>query len=285
MKKNHYDNNTNIRIIGVNLRLIFIVLCLGIGTWFIPSYGAELNSTAQLNQNEPLMNPVISEIVTSYQPWHSVEFNGKLKYDILPVSPTLKIFMVSDSLLQISARVPLLGEVGRVSLSKTEITLVNKLKRNYCQEPAQNLLELYPELLSDLQGLLLARIVILGAGQLSSNNPENISVENDGEGGWMLIPPTSNDGLVSLNYGYLVGPSYRTMAFLANIPEKGSLQILYSYANRGMKMNIGLDRVKSQTDIELDFNSVKWGGTEMAPLKLNNYNRVGIKDFIKSLSK
>ena len=76
-------------------------------------------------------NAVINDIIDSYMPWQSAEFSGKLKTDKLPVSPNVKIYMVRDSLLQISVRAPLLGEVGRLNLTHDEVLVVNKMKKIY----------------------------------------------------------------------------------------------------------------------------------------------------------
>lgn len=56
--------------------------------------------------------PILNNIINSYTPWTSAEFSGKVKTDKLPVSPTIKMYMVRDSLIQISARCALVGRGG-----------------------------------------------------------------------------------------------------------------------------------------------------------------------------
>lgn len=230
------------------------------------------------------IDPVLTDIIRSYRPWHSVEFNGKLRYDKLPVSPSVKMYMVRDSLLQISVRVPLMGEIGRLHLTKKEFTVVNKMKRVYSSEPAENLFEIYPELIAHIQSLFLGRVVLLDSGELSEDNAMFVGVEEDREGGWMLIP-APECAQSRFNYGYLVGSNARTKAFLATLGDKGSLQILYSYKNRGEQMTIGYEGkgVSKPFEAELDFTSVKWGGNEMSPMRLSTYEKVSIKDFIRML--
>jgi len=226
---------------------------------------------------------VISGIIDSYVPWRSAEFKGKLKADKLPLSPTVKMYMVRDSLLQISVRAPLVGEVGRLNLTREELIIINKLKKVYCEEHTEELQELYPSLLPDIQSLFLGRVAVLGSGELDVENVGTVSVDEDGKGNWLLVPQTGA-GVVPFKYGYLVGPNLRTCALVASIPGKCSVEILYDYRNQGEQMDVTLDRGDGrQFGAELDFSSVKWGGTEMSPVKLGTYRRVGLKEFVNSV--
>lgn len=230
-------------------------------------------------------NPVIDDIIRSYMPWTSAEFNGKLKYDKLLISATVKIYMVRDSFLQISARAPLLGEIGRLTLTPEELIIVNKMKRTYCKESARNLMEIYPSALSDIQSILLARVTRLGDGELDGHNRGSFSIEEDKEGGWLVIPSPSG-GLADLRYGYVVGANSRTKALMATLSGQGTLQVRYTYPGRGVNMKIDFERSnKKKFAADLEFSSVKWGGSAMSPIKLDNYNRVSIKEFIGSLGK
>lgn len=228
---------------------------------------------------------VIDDIVESYVPWQSAEFSGRIKCDRLPLSPTVKMYMVRDSLLQISVRAPLLGEVGRINVTRDEVLAVNKMRRVYCSEPASRLFELWPSVLSDLQSVFLARVAVLGSGELDAENGVTVDVEDDGEGNWVLVPQT-DPGTLPFNYGYLVSPAGRTLAMMGAVPGKGSLTIEYSYPGRGEQLDITLDRSSGKkTEATLEFTSVKWGGTEMSPVRLGNYTKVGLKEFIGSISK
>lgn len=226
--------------------------------------------------------PVITDIIESYAPWTNVQFEGKLKTDKLPLSPTVKIYMVRDSLVQMSVRVPLLGEVGRLNWTKDEILIVNKMKRTYVQESAANFFDMYPSGMKDFQSLLLARIVILGSGELDPLNAVTVDVEDAGQGSWLVLPQTDPEK-VPFSYGYLVGSNARTYAMTGALTDKGTLEITYSYKNRGMQMNCIVDNGKKKTEVVLDFNSVKWGGNEMSAPKLDGYTKMSIKEFISNL--
>lgn len=227
--------------------------------------------------------PVLNDIIASYAPWTSAEFSGKLRTDKLPVTPTVKMYMVRDSLLQISVRAPLLGEVGRLNLTKDELLIVNKMKKVYCQESPDRVFELYPSLLEDLQSLFLARVVVLGDGELDGDNVATVDIEEDGADSWLVLPQT-DPGVVPFEYGYLVSANSRTRALMAFMGDKGSLTVVYSYKNGGMTMDINLNR-KNHNDFtgQLEFSSVKWGGTEMASPRVSAYRKVGIKEFLSSV--
>lgn len=230
-----------------------------------------------------LPDPVAQDIVRSYMPWQNVEFSGKLSCDRLPVSPSVKIYMERDSLVQVSVRVPLLGEVGRLTLTPEELTVVNKMKKVYVNEETARLRELYPSVMQDLQAMLLARVVVLGQGELGSDNMATVEVQPLESGDYALVPQV-DQGVIPFNYGYVVGSGSRTLAMLANVASKGSLEILYGYDGGAMSMDITLTSLKKKkTEIKLDFSSVKWGGRAMTPLKLAGYDKVGLKEFMSRL--
>lgn len=241
---------------------------------------AVFSLSAQNSSPQSGINPVINDILNSYKPWKSVEFEGKIKNDRLPVTPTIKMYMVNGSLIQISIRAIFVGEVARIDITPSEILIVNKLKKTYCQESPENLLELYPGLINDLQSLFLARITVLGQGELSLDNYSVMTVSSAGNDEWLVIPDQEEQG--KLKYGYLVGSNSRTKALIAEIGDLVSCQIDYSYPGKGMQMNTIIEsRNKSET-IVFDFNSVKWGGSKMADPKLDNYKRLDPKDFVRS---
>lgn len=227
----------------------------------------------------------LTDIIESYTPWKSAEFEGKLRTDKLPLSPTVRIYMERDSLLQISVRAPFVGEVGRFELTRDSIFVVNRMKKVYAAESTGSLYDTYPSMLSDLQGLLLARVVVLGKGEMSEEHMDAIAVEDDGEGNWLLIPET-DPGAFPFSYGYVVGANARTRALLMTLKGHGSLELKYSYKNRGEQIEITLDRPeKNGFNAELDFSSVKWGGKRMSPVRVSSYSRVDLKTFISTLKK
>lgn len=225
---------------------------------------------------------VMSDITSAYQPWENVEFNGKLRYAKLPISPSVKMYMVRDSLIQISLRVPILGEQARITVDRDCITAVNKMKGTYCCESMDNLQKLYPGIISDIQSIFLSRVVILGMGEMKGEHAEIIGIEPDGEDGWLIIPITE-PGLIDFNYGYDVTSSGRNKAFMAALPGKNiDISLLYSYPGSGECLDLDLNIKGKQIKGQLDFSSVRWGGSEMSPIKLEKYKRMSLKEFISS---
>ena len=226
--------------------------------------------------------PVIDDIINSYVPWTNVEFQGKLSYSKLPLQPTVKIYMACDSLVQLSVRVPLFGEVGRLNWTKDEILIVNKMKRTYVRENSNKLFEMYPTAMEDLQNIFLARVVILGSGPLNAQNAATVSVESAGDGEWILLPDCESDDIPFM-YGYLISSNGRTAALTGALQDKGTLEIAYSYGNNGMSMDCTVETEKKSYDATLSFSSVKWGGSEMSQPNLNGYTKMTFKDFINNL--
>lgn len=249
----------------------------------VKAHAAEVTDTVTFIVEPEPADAVLALVTSGYADWESAEFNGKLIYDKLPIKPGVKIYMRRDSLLQISLRAPFLGEVGRLMINDRELLIVNKMKKKYCLESTENLKKIYPGLISDLQSLLLARAVVFGSGELSADNSKGVKVSSDNENGWMLIPE-GMAGLIDMNYGYIVNAAGRTQAFMAAIPGHDvDLQVKYSYPGKGERMDVEFSKKGKSTDLSLEFNSVKWGGTPMPAMRLDRYERVGIKEFISSI--
>lgn len=249
-----------------------IVLIIVFASWF----GVSAQTASTIGD----INPALDDIIRSYLPWQSAEFNGKLKMDGLPISPTIKMYMEKDSLIQISVRASILGEVARIDLTRGNILVVNKMKRTYLSESTDNLMQAYPGLISDLQSLFLARVTVLGEGQLDYTNYNVVELQDTDKDLWKVIPAT--DGLSDLGYWYLVNKSSRTQSLNIELPGTLAAEIDYAYANRGMRMDFNIDTDGKKIELGLDFSSVKWGGSRMAPANLNNYTRQDIKTFVKS---
>ena len=182
---------------------------------------------------------VIDSLAIVWQPWESVAVNGKLKMAGLPLSPSLKMYMERDRSIMISVRAPFVGEAGRVEIVNDTLLAVNKLNKIYVEEPISKALSYYPGTLSDLQNLLLGRIVIPGVGMLEHGMAEAVDIY-DGNDGTCTIVAAEGNMLPGFMYGYSVDPMEGMMR-MAVLPESlPSTQVIidYIFFDRGYDMTL-----------------------------------------------
>ena len=72
---------------------------------FLLIFSLLLFSTSAMIAADDNADPFLHNLADSYKEWHNVEFSGKLHCSLLPLSPSVKIYMEKDSLIQISVRV------------------------------------------------------------------------------------------------------------------------------------------------------------------------------------
>lgn len=258
----------------------FLSLLIFLSFAFISSAG-EAGPVLMPSLNPDNPKAVVERITANYVPWTKAEFSGKIKSKKLPVNPTIKLYMERDSMIQLSVRAMLLGEIGRITVTNSRIQAVNKMKRIYVDESTENILEIYPDLISDLQSLLLARVVILGQGELKPGDYNNVEIESDTQGGYLLIPNLEENKL-KFNYGYLIAGNGRTQALVANLPSNLGLELIYNYVNNGLQIGMTIDTKGKQEKADIEFSSVKWGGSPLSDVNVMNYRRVSVKEFLKS---
>lgn len=225
---------------------------------------------------------VVLNALKNYPAWKSVEYQGKVYYPGLPIQPTAKIYMERDSLIEISVRVPLMGEVFRGRIDRQEIMVVNKLAKTWSCESVDNLLSLYPGAIGDFQSLLLGRVVILGEGEINLDSGDKIDVYEGEEEGEMIVVPRHEAGIVELTYGYTLLPSGRTAQMGVEIPSRNiSLLLDYVYGN-GLTINGTLVNGNKRETGKLIFDKVKWGGAPMGAVNIPaNFRRVGLAEVLK----
>lgn len=140
-------------------------------------------------------------IASGYDKWTTASWEGKVRSDILPFTPTMKVFMEHDKLTLISLRVPLLGELGRIEIDCDSILIINKYKKTYWSHSIKDLQAKFPDLLSSSQSLMLGRAVIIGHGELSKKNAKYVRGFGM-EDGFSMILPDIPESLSNIIYGY-----------------------------------------------------------------------------------
>lgn len=231
----------------------------------------------------------VMKALSTYPAWKSVEYNGNINYSGLPLKPSAKLYMVRDSLIQISVRAPFVGEVLKGEITPQGITVINKLKRTYCQESADNLMEIYPGIISDFQSLMLGRVVVFGEGELSETNAELVEVYSAEEAGagseldaeWLFLPP-QGEGMVDISCIFGITSGGRTSQLAVAVPSQNiSLLIDYIYSD-GLTINGSFTKGGKTTSAKLQFNSVKWGGSPVGSMNVpTNYKRTNVAGVFK----
>lgn len=233
----------------------------------------------------------LEAILPNYTDWETAEISGKLRMNKLPISPTIKIFMKKNEEISISVRASLLGEVGRIEVIGDSVTAVNKMKRVYCSESISGIRYDYPDIIGDVQSLLLARVVALKAGELKASNSDFFDfeeiTEEDSNSKWSLTFPRGHSEEDEFFYSYKINPQGlidRLLLAASTSDHELALTLDYTYPGKGFDLNIMFNQdLKQKFDVTVEFGDTNWDAKAPSPLNLNSrYTRVGIKQFLKS---
>ena len=229
--------------------------------------------------------------------WNIVSINGKLKMQGLPLSPSIKIFMKKDSLIDISVRAPLVGEAGRMVLTPDSVTLVNKLNKNYVNEGIADFLKYYPGNFSDVQDLLLARFFLPGIDLETENVEDFVDIYYQNE--QFNIIPKGKAEISGITYGFVVDEYFnpKTLVILPESRPDIEIDAFYTYpasliANTSPTLphpywpyNIQLiyQEGKKALELNIELKQPEWNGGAPAPLELSKkFKKVSLSDFLRS---
>ena len=233
---------------------------------------------------------IIQHLQEADEEWERVSLSGKLKMDGLPLTPSIKIFMLKDSVVEISVRAPLFGEVGRCEITADTLLIVNKMKKIYCCESLENWLKNYPAEIGELQNLLLARLALPGTekekwndeGILEIYKRDAEEIEHDPE--YALIP--GEDVLLEgVGYGYLLNHEFMPKLLLVvadDIPDL-TVTLDYTYQKKGYNIIATFKDGSQVLSAVLELDNPEYGKGNFDKMKLGNkYTRVSIERFLKS---
>lgn len=226
----------------------------------------------------------LQQLTGGYHSWQRVELNGKLKMQELPLNPSLRIYMERGSKIYISVRAPFLGEVGRLELSGTGLTAVNKMRKVYVREDISALLGgNLPVRVEDIQDLLLGRVFLTGSGTLSAENQNECRLYDEGD--CRLLIPKEQPAGGAVRYGYTIDYDVRLQDMYVTTVS-GSYALLLEYGYEGKKSSIDVNvqlRSKSYA-ATLQFDAPKWDvANGMTAIDINpSWRRISISEFIKS---
>ena len=227
---------------------------------------------------------VVAALAANCGEWKTVSLSGKLRMDILPLSPSVKIFMERDSLVRISLRAPLVGEVGRAEIDNDSILVVNKMKKTYVKESLAKVFASYPGGLSDIQDILLGRVVIPGYGLISEESWKVMDIFDEAGTGYTMLPGPKAE-IEGFTYGYLLDKSPRATA-LAVVPagkENVIVGVTYSYPDDGIEVNVSYQTPKKVIEGTLDLDRPDWNSKGFEAIKINSrFRRMDFNQFLKS---
>lgn len=277
-------------------RYLFLILILGAL--------ASPDAIAQEVLSRKDAEKVAQEICGGYKSWKTASWQGKVRTDMLPISPTMKVYMRKGELTLISLRVPLMGEVGRIEIDNDSVLVVNKMKRRYWSKPIAGVVDM-PGLADALQSMLLGRVALIGYGELSKKTARYAQFFELGEMGWLIVPEIP-EGVEGGVYGYAVAPdgSLTNIVVTEGKPRSESadsgsksaadaeadaddrsfsLAVDITYGRKGdADANIALTSKKMNISATLDVDAIEWESKGFDRISLpRNYAKTGFKDCLK----
>lgn len=226
----------------------------------------------------------LKALVASYTPWRSVELNGKLRMERLPLSPAVRIYMERGTKLYISVRAPFVGEVGRVEIDGTRLTAVNRMKRVWVREDIGEAVGTsLPVKVEDVQDLFLARVFLTDYGTLSTQNMSLCNVYDESDC-WLLVPLTQPSG-GSVRYGYTFDFQRRMQdLYVTTVSENYAALVEYTYGGKKTALGFNIQLKNKTYEADLTLDEPKWNpGKAMQPIEINDsWRRVDIRTFLKS---
>lgn len=163
--------------------------------FFIIIFSAAFFSRANAQQEgEPLpiadsyKLQLVDSITAGYTPWSEMSFSGKLSSPMLPMSASVKVYMVKDEFISIAVSAPLIGEVARMEIDGAQILAVNKFNNTYSTVEMAEVEPFCPGGLTAIQNLLLGRISLLGSGELCAANASDTDIYSADSGDWLILP-------------------------------------------------------------------------------------------------
>lgn len=227
---------------------------------------------------------VVDSIVSHWQEWESIGISGKFKMAGLPLNPGVKIFMQRDSSIFISLRAPLLGEVGRAEIADSTILVVNKMNKTYVEEPIDKALAYYPGGVSDLQDLILGRLVIPGYGLLNHELADKVDIYHENNGTFTLVA-TRETAIPGFNYGYMLTPEWLTGAMMVLPVGHPDIAVVlsYEYFQKGYDIDFVYQSEKKNYRATLELELPEYDVRGFDRIKLNNkFTKLPVDKFFKS---
>ena len=215
--------------------------------------------------------------------WTDLSMQGKLSFDGLPMSVSVKVYMKRGEAVILSARAPFFGEVARVEMNRDSITLINKHTRCYNVQPLAGLDVDRKAYLSDLQDILLGQVAFPGHGRLTADNAllsQWIGLAT----GETLLYPLGELQTAGTEYGFVLDSTvWQLNSFVLMLQKTGVvIETKYLYGDKGwtLGLEISLPKKKLGGEVQLSYPDY-----EAAPLEFTvldgKYRQVDFRQLMK----
>lgn len=237
----------------------------------------------EVKTEEVVSDPLfVSLMMPDYIPWHKATIQGKLKMQGLPLSPSVKIFMVKDSLIDISLRAPFVGEAGRVQLTADSVIAVNKIGKTYIKERITDFLRYYPGGIKDVQDLLMARFFLPGFNVEEADLEKLVDIYIEDER--FTVVPKGEAKIEGVRYGFVVDNIFRPYAVIVMPEGRDDVEIdaTYNYTLSGYDLQLLYQEGSRAMELTLDLKNPEYGGDMPKGIDIGkNYRQVNWIDFLK----
>lgn len=221
-----------------------------------------------------------------YQNWEVATLEGKLKMKGLPLSPSLKIFMLKDSIICASVRAPFVGEAGRLEITPDSITVINKMNKTYLSEKlgrdARKGGFFQGIGLSEIQDLLLARFFIPGKQLDEIDIEDYIDVIIEGE--QINVVPNENAEIEGFKYGYIVDYMFNPLALIVMPQANPDMEVaaLYTYGLKGYDIRLLIQDNNKLIEATLELKEPAWKGDMPNGIDVNKkFRKVSLEEFMR----
>ena len=225
----------------------------------------------------------ITITLPDYIPWDKIKMDGKLKMQGLPLSPSLKIFMQKDSIIDISIRAPFVGEAGRMVVTPDSVVLINKMNKTFVNEKITDFLKYYPGGISDMQDLLLARVFIPGYNLYDTDIEDLVDIFYE-ESQFNVVPKESAK-IPGITYGYAVDETFQPLWLLILPESRPDLEIDAQYIYNLQGYNLILDYIEGDKKRELTLELKNPESTREEPksIEINKkFRQLSFNDFLRT---
>ncbi|MDE6741576.1 MAG: DUF4292 domain-containing protein, partial [Muribaculaceae bacterium] len=223
-------------------------------------------------------------IIAAYDAdWTDLSMQGKLSFDGLPMSVSVKVYMKRGEAIILSARAPFLGEVARVEANRDSITFINKHTRCYNVQPLKGYGMDPTAYLSDLQDVFLGQVAFPGHGRLTA---ENALLSQ-----WIALPtseallyPGVELQTAGTEYGFVLDSTdWQLRSFVLMLQQTGVvIETKYLYGEKGwtLGLEVSLPKMKLQGEVQLSYP--EYDGTQLEfTVPGGKYRKVDFKQLLK----